>query len=141
MGGMVAHLGHGPCAGMAARPRPSAAELAFGPPDFPGLADWPALQHVVTRRWREAQDWHTARKRAGLDAGIHRNDFRPNQIVDELEHELGRKARPFFLDLVLLAVRDDKVRPVGSTRYLIPERLYDGLQWPRLLRTLITPHF
>lgn len=122
------------------RDRPPS-ELAFGPPYFPGLTDWPALRQVVTHRWREAHEWHTARKRAGLAAGIHRGDGRTNRIVDELEHELGRKARPFVLDVLLLPVRDDQVRPVNATRYLVPERLHDGPQWPQLLRTLITPQF
>ena len=37
-------------------------------------------------------------------------------MVAELERELGRKARPFSLDLVLLPVRDEQVRavPVSS---------------------------
>jgi hypothetical protein len=112
------------------------AVLAFGPPDFPGLASWPALQRVVTRRWRQAHDWHTARMKAGLEAGIH-GDARIGQVVADLERELGRKARPFSLDLVLLPVRDEQVRPVGPDRYMVPERVYDGPRWPRLLRGLL----
>jgi hypothetical protein len=114
------------------------AVLAFSPADFPGLAGWPALQRVVTRRWRQAHDWHTARMEAGLEAGLHER-ARIGQVVAELERELGRKARPFSLEFVLLPVRDDQVRPVGPDRYLVPERVCDGPRWPGLLRGLLTP--
>jgi hypothetical protein len=119
-------------------PADLAALQAFSPPDFPSLAAWPALRRAVTRRWRQAHDWHNARMKAGLEAGLHR-DVRTGQVVAELERELGRKARPFSLDLVLLPVRDEQVRPAGTDRYLVPERVYDGPQWPGLLRDLLIP--
>jgi len=119
------------------RAHPPAA-LAFSPPDFPGLASWPGLQRVVTRRWRQAHDWHTARMKAGLEAGVH-GDARTGQVVAGLERELGREARPFSLDFVLLPVRDEQVRPIGPDRYLVPERVYDGPRWPGLLRGLLIP--
>jgi hypothetical protein len=112
--------------------------LAFVAPDFPGLAAWPALQRAVTGRWTQAQGWHNARLEAGLEAGLHR-DARTGQVVTELERDLGRKARPFSLDLVLLPVRDEQVRSAGADRYLVPERVYDGPQWPGLLRGLLIP--
>ena len=112
--------------------------LAFVAPDFPGLAAWPALRRAVTGRWRQAQDWHNARMKAGLEAGLHR-DRRTGQVVAELERELGRKVRRFSLDLVLLPVRDEQVRPAGADRYLVPERVYDGPLWPGLLRGLLIP--
>lgn len=59
--------------------------------------------------------------------------------MTELERELGRKARPFSLEFVLLPVRDNQVRPVGPDRFLVPERVYDGPQWPGLLRGLLIP--
>ena len=119
------------------RAHPPAA-LAFSPPDFPGLASWPGLQRVVTRRWRQAHDWHTARMKAGLEAGVH-GDARTGQVVAGLERELGREARPFSLDFVLLPVRDEEVRSAGTDRYLVPERVYDGPRWPGLLRGLLIP--
>ncbi len=112
--------------------------LAFTPPDFPALGAWPALWRAVTGRWRQAYDWHNARVKAGLDAGLHR-DLRTGQVVAELERALGRKARPFSLDLVLLPVRDEQIRPAGADRYLVPERVYDGPRWPGLLRDLLIP--
>jgi hypothetical protein len=114
-------------------------QLEFSPPGFPGLAGFPALRRVVTVRWIQAQDWHDARKMAGLKAGRHR-DMRPTTVVAELERELGRKARPFSVDLLLLPVADDQVRSIGSDRYLVPEGLYDGPRWPHLLRALLAPH-
>ena len=112
--------------------------LAFDPPDFPALAAWPALRRAVTRRWRQAYDWHNARMKAGLEAGLHR-DARTGQVVAELERELGRKARPFSLDFVLLPVRDEQVRLAGTGRYLVPERVYDSPRWPEVLRGLLIP--
>jgi hypothetical protein len=76
--------------------------------------------------------------KAGLEAGLHR-DTRTGQVVAGLERELGRKARPFSLDLVLLPVRDEQVRSAGTDRYLVPERVYDGPRWPGLLRDLLIP--
>jgi hypothetical protein len=76
--------------------------------------------------------------KAGLEAGLHRNR-RTGQVVAELERELGRKARPFSLDFVLLPIRDEQVRPVGSNRYLVPERVDDGPRWPEVLRGLLIP--
>lgn len=116
-----------------------APQLAFSPPDFPGLARWPALHRVVAARWPEASAWHAARKEAWIRAGPHR-DLRTTAAVAELERELGRKARPFSMELLLLPVGDDEVRPIGSGRYLVPERLYAGPRWPGLLRALLIPY-
>ncbi len=114
------------------------AVVAFSPEGFSGLAGWPALQRAVARRWREAQDWHNARMEAGFEAGL-RRDMRTNQVVHELERELGRAARPFSVEFVLLPVRDDQIRHVSADRYLVPERVYDGPRWPELLRALLIP--
>jgi hypothetical protein len=114
-------------------------EMVFaGPPDFAGLAGWPVLQRVAAARWREANDWHNQRKRAGLAAGP-QHDLRTVHTVNGLEQELGRPVKPFELDFVLLPVRDDQIRQVRPDRYLIPESLRDGPRWPRLLRELVLP--
>jgi hypothetical protein len=109
------------------------------PPDFAGLAGWPALQRVVAARWREAKDWHDRRKRAGLVAGP-RHDMRTVQTVRDLERELGRPVKPFDLDFALLPVRDDQIRQVRPGRYLVPEGLRDGPRWPQVLRELVISH-
>ncbi|MEU4331957.1 hypothetical protein [Nonomuraea dietziae] len=113
-------------------------ELSFAPPAFSGLHDFPALRQAVATRWEEADRWHSARKHAGLASGMY-PDTRDGHVVSEVENELGRKARPFSLDLVVLPVRDDEIRPVAPYRYLVPERVYDGSRWPELLRSLVTP--
>jgi hypothetical protein len=114
-------------------------ELAFMGPDPAGLTGWPVLQRVVAARWSEARDWHGRRKRAGLAAGPP-HDLQTVYAVRDLERELGRRAKPFELDFVLLPVRDDQVRQVRADRYLIPESLRDGPRWPSLLREILIPH-
>jgi hypothetical protein len=118
------------------RPPP---ELAFMGPDPAGLTGWPALQRVVAARWSEAGDWHNRRKRAGLAAGPP-HDLRTVYAVRDLERELGRRAKSFELDFVLLPVRDDQIRQVRPDRYLVPESLYDGPRWPGLLREILIAH-
>jgi hypothetical protein len=110
-----------------------------GPPDFTGLADWPALQQVVAARWDEAVEWHRQRKLAGLAAG-HPLDLPTVEAVRHLERELGRPVKPFELEIVLIPVRDDQIRQLRPGRYLVPERLRDGPRWPQLLRELLLPH-
>ena len=116
-----------------------APQLAFSPPGFPGLARWPVLHRVVAARWPQASAWHLARKEAWMRAGPHR-DLRPTTVVAELERELGRKARPFSVELLLLPVGDEELRPIGSGRYLVPERLYVSPRWPEVLRALLIPY-
>ena len=111
---------------------------SFSPPDFTGLREWPALSRVVAGRWEAAARWHNTRKRTGLRAGLH-HDPRMNTVVTEVEQELGRKARPFALDLVVVPVRDDEIRLVAPGRYLVPERVYDSPDWPGILRSLVVP--
>ncbi|MEO3861706.1 hypothetical protein ABGB08_43070 [Acrocarpospora sp. B8E8] len=114
---------------------------SFSPPGFSGLHGFPALRQAVAGRWEQARRWGNARKSAGMAAGRHMREKVPTgQMVAEVENELGRKARPFSLEFVMLPVRDDEIRAVGSYRYLIPERVYDGPRWPGLLRSLLTPH-
>ncbi|MGI5232758.1 hypothetical protein [Actinoallomurus sp. CA-142502] len=108
------------------------------PPTEPVDAARTALSRVVAERWAEAHRWHAARKRAGV-ASVPRRDVRNGQVVTEIEDRLGRRARPFSLDLVLLPVDDERIRPVGADRYLVPERVYDGPRWPGPLRALVTP--
>ena len=38
------------------------------PPEFAGLAPWPALRGLAVARWMQANDWHLERKRAGVRA-------------------------------------------------------------------------
>lgn len=111
-------------------------EMSFVPPDFEGLRPWPFLHEVATRRWREAHEWNSRRKRAGVDAMV---PTRPDngRVVRDVEAALGRKVRPFVLELTVIPVRDDEVRRVHEGRYLVPERLYEGPGWPDVLQRIV----
>src|SRR5580658_9789045 len=111
-------------------------DLVFLGPDPAGLTGWPVLQRAVAARWREAKGWHDRRKRAGLAAGPP-HDLRTVHAVRGLERELSRRVKPFELDFALLPVHDDQIRQVRTDRYLIPESLRDGPDWPSLLRQLL----
>ena len=115
-------------------------EMVFAlPPDFAGLAGWPALQRVAAARRHEARDWHVRRVKADLAAG-HQNDLRTIHTVSDLARELGRPVKPFKLDFLILPVRDDQIRQLRPDRYLVPQSLRDGPRWPHLLRALLLPH-
>jgi len=111
-------------------------ELDLDSPDALGLARWPELREVVMRRWPQAGEWHRARGERHR-----RTEPSPSPVVSivaaEVERELGRRLRPFRLDLVLLPVRDTTVRQVNEERHLVPERVYDGLRGTRWLTDLL----
>ncbi len=104
------------------------------------LAPWPELAAAAEARLREFHTWHTARKVAGLQRHGSGDD-RDGRVVRELERRLGRSAPPFVVELLVLPVRDDEVRPAGSDRYLVPERVYDGPDWSGRLEGLLVPLF
>ncbi|WP_194896184.1 hypothetical protein [Catenulispora pinisilvae] len=104
------------------------AEVArFAPPDFEALADFPDFRRVFAARWPQAHAWHSARKRAGIQArpdrantGV-RHDIE-GDVVRAVEAEMGRKPAPFSLHLIVLPVAEDLIRPAGEGTYLVPER-------------------
>jgi hypothetical protein len=114
-------------------------QLAYLPPDFPGLARWRDLQRVVVDRWQEAHDWHTRRKFAGASR-FHHDLPKPREslLVMDVERELGRRVPAFELEFILLPVLDDEIREVTPTRYLVPESVYDGPGWIEWLRPVVT---
>jgi hypothetical protein len=106
---------------------------AFGAPDFDVLFDFPALQRVVRSRWEEANAWQSPRTRAGVEAftAAHRSRRGPDQhgdgaVVRAVEQEIGRKAKPFSLKLIVLPVRDDEIRAVGDHTFLVSEDVYQS---------------
>ena len=109
-------------------------QLAYLPPDFPGLARWPDLQRVAVDRWWEAQDWHS-RRAAAVDCDLPQP--RESLLVLDIERELGRRVPAFDLEFILLPVLDSEVREVTPTRYLVPEAVYDSPQWTDWLRPVI----
>lgn len=125
----------------ATREPPSLADLNwFGPPDFEGLAAHPALRRAIVARWREADEWHTARMRAAVDqfwaSGAHEVD-REGTIVRAVEAEVGHKAAPFSLRIVVLPVRDEEIRSAGQHLFLVPEHLYPSSGYEDWLRRLV----
>jgi hypothetical protein len=108
----------------------------YGPLEFEGIASRPDLHRIVRRRWREAEEWHRART-ADARNGAYRPSMVTNEVVSEIEAELGRPVRPFLLSFLLLPVVDDEIRPLPGDRYLVPEHVYDSAAWRDLLRPLV----
>ena len=127
-----------------ARPAPTGrpsdmAELnRFGPPDFDGLGGYPALRRVVATRWSEAHAWHTARKRAGVAAlQATRNPGPEGPMVRAVEAEIGHRAAPFSLRIIVLPVLDGQIRPAGQSTFLVPERVHATSAYDGWLRTVV----
>lgn len=115
-------------------------QVQFHPPEFPGLAGWPALRRIVMHRWSEADRWQNQRKADGVMA-MHRSrpsaSGSPSLIVAEVERALGRRVPPFDIEFVVLPVRDTEIRQVAETRYLVPEAVFGGPDWTEWLRALV----
>jgi hypothetical protein len=111
-------------------------EPAYDTPDPLGLAPLPALRAVVARRWREANEWHSTRARAGMTRHVPPSGV-DGEVVRTVERALGRRVRPFRAEFMLLPVRDNAIRRVFEHRYLVPEGVYDGPDWVPWLHTLV----
>jgi hypothetical protein len=112
----------------------------FGPPDFGGLASHPALRDVVAARWHEATEWHSARKRTGIAeflATRERGGGREGAVVRAVEAEIGEKAAPFAVRIIVLPVRERRIRSVGQGTFLVPERVYAGGGYDEWLHGLV----
>jgi hypothetical protein len=120
---------------MAGPPPP---RVQFFPPDFPGLARWPALQRVVARRWPEVSRWHNERKTAGVaELRRHRPSAPESRVVADVERTLGRRVPAFDVEFVVVPVRDTQIRRLTEARYLVPESVYGEPDWTEWLRTLV----
>lgn len=120
---------------------PDLAELTrFGPPRFEGLVGCPALRDVVSARWDEAHAWHSARKRAGIEAfqaARGRGPGREGVIVRAVEAEIGHQAAPFTVRVIVLPVHDGQIRSVGQSTFLVPERVHASGVYDDWLRDLV----
>jgi hypothetical protein len=125
-----------------AEPPDLGARAGFHPPDFAGLAGHPALRRVVGARWSEAHAWHSARKRAGVEAlrTAHRMPDREGAAVRAVEAEIGRKAEPFSLRIIVLPVQDERIRAAGESRFLVPERVRASDAYESWLRDVVRAH-
>jgi hypothetical protein len=112
-------------------------EPADDTPDPLGLAPYPTLRRVVAGRWREANDWHLARKRDDF-ARHGPGSAMTSEIARQVERSLNRSLRPFSVEFLLLPVRDEVIRRVDHEHYLVPERLYDSPRWTVWLRDLVS---
>lgn len=124
------------------------AELGrFGPPGFGGLDAYPDLQRVMVARWEEANSWHSARKLAGVEAfrsAFVRQDQDQGRgpraegvVVRSVEAEVGHKAAPFNLKIVVVPVLDEEIRSVGDGTFLVPERVRGTDAYTTWLRALV----
>jgi hypothetical protein len=107
------------------------AEPAYDTPDPLGLAPYPALAAVVARRWPEAMRWQNSR-------GHRAPSMTVNQVVAEVERDLGRPVAPFNVEFLVLPVRDEIIRQVSQVRFLVPGPAMDRPDWTGWLRTLFT---
>ena len=119
---------------------PTQADLArlsrLSPPDFEGLADHPALRHVVVARWSEANAWHSARKQAGVEA-LRARRGREGAVVQAVEAEIGHRAAPFSLRIIVLPVVDQEIRSAGKLTFLVPERVHATSAYDDWLRKVV----
>jgi hypothetical protein len=113
--------------------------FAYSGPEFTGLSDQPLLRDVLRRRWLEANEWHSARKAAGMRELVRGRRPVASTVVAEVERVIGRRATPFVLSIDVLPVDDAEVRAVSETRFLVPEGVRDGADWPSVLRGLVEP--
>ena len=126
--------------------RDDLAELGrFGPPDFGGLEAYPELRRVVAARWQEADAWHSGRKRAGIDAFRSAAASRvagpergvEGAVVRSVEAEVGHKAAPFRLRIIVVPVLDEEIRSVGGATFLVPERVRATDAYSQWLRAVV----
>jgi hypothetical protein len=112
-------------------------QTAFGPPGFAGFVEAPLLRETVSRRWQEAIEWHAPWKMAGVRDFSNRRRWRPAPMVADVERALGRKAKPFVLSFQVLPVDDNEIRQTQANEFLVSEAVYEGPDWPNLLRGLV----
>ena len=107
----------------------------IGPPDH-GLADDSPLRPLVAACWEAAIRWPGLDHRAGLPAMAvdRRLAMLPNDVVHEVERELGRPARPFSLAVYVLPVAGREFWPLAADRVLASE---GALRDPATQRALL----
>jgi len=115
----------------------------FDPPGFGVLDAYPDLQRVVAARWEEANSWHSARKRAGVEAfrstvtGHGPGPGAEGAVVRSVEAEVGHAAAPFRVRIVVVPVLDEEIRSLGGATFLVPERVCGTDAYNRWLRAVV----
>jgi hypothetical protein len=96
------------------------------PPEFTAFADSPELRQLLRERFREARRWAGRRHEEFGDAAverIHRGDHDVNAVVVACERELGRRAEPFHLDVLVLPLADSDIWVIGPSVIVVSTRL------------------
>ena len=109
------------------------------PPDFVGLSGAPELQALVRKHYEAARVWSDARKHefVALTAARQRVSLEW-EVVQTIERGLGRKARPFELDIRVLPVEAVQAWRLSPKRALISRALFwDRAAYREWLRPII----
>ena len=109
------------------------------PPDFVGLSGTRELQALVRRHHEAGRIWSEARKHefVALTAARQRV-WLETEVVRTVERGLGRKARPFALDIRVLPVEAVHAWRLSSGRALVTRALFrDRAAYREWLRPII----
>ncbi len=104
---------------------PGTGEFWWAPPGFEALADTPALQAVVVKRFADATAWADARRQEHVEA-VHGPDHSmlETALVADLERVSGRRARPFSLHVTEIPVAGQHLWQVQPDHVLISAGLF-----------------
>jgi hypothetical protein len=95
------------------------------PPDFMGLSGTPGLQALVRRHHEAARVWSEARKHEFVALSSARQRvLLESAIVRTVERGLGRRARPFELDIRILPVAAVHAWRLSPRRALVTRALF-----------------
>jgi hypothetical protein len=111
----------------------------YRPPDFVGLSGTPELQALVRRHHEAARVWSDARKHEFVALSTARQRVSlESEIVRTVERGLGRKARPFELDIRVLPVEAVQAWRLSPNRALVSRALFrDRAAYREWLRPII----
>jgi hypothetical protein len=108
-------------------------------PDFVGLSGTPELQALVRRHYEAARVWSEARKHEFVALTVARQRVSLEwEVVHTIERGLGRKARPFELDIRVLPVEAVQAWRLSPKRALVSRALFrDRAAYREWLRPII----
>jgi len=113
--------------------------MAFGPPGFEGLREWPELRELVAHHHGDARSWCEERSRELFHLSTAPDRvLLENDVVRETERRLGRRARPFRLQVSVVPVAGDRSWRVAENYVLVTRRRYvDAAAWRSDLEPII----
>src|SRR6202521_3483632 len=109
------------------------------PPDFVGLSGTPELQALLRQHYEAARVWSEARKHEYVALSVTRQRVSlESEVVQTVERSLGRKARPFELDIRVLPVAAVQAWRLSRGRALVTRALFrDRAAYHEWLRPII----